>query len=69
MRRFADFTWFTRDSWSRKHRVVGKVEWTHGKANPRFVVTSLAAGAHGAWSLDEDLYCQRGEIENHIKER
>ncbi len=67
-RRFADFMWSTRDSWSRERRVVGKAEWTRGKANPRFVVTSLAASAHDARSLYEDLYCQRGEMENRIKE-
>ena len=67
-RRFADFMWSTRDSWSRERRVVGKAEWTRGKADPRFVVTSLAASAHDAQSLYEDLYCQRGEMENRIKE-
>ena len=67
-RRFTDFMWSTRDSWSRERRVVGKAEWTRGKANPRFVVTSLAASAHDARSLYEDLYCQRGEMENRIKE-
>ena len=40
-RRFKDFTWSTRHSWSRSGRVVAKVEWTRGEANPRFVVTSL----------------------------
>jgi hypothetical protein len=41
-RRFRDFTWQTRQSWSRERRVVAKAEWTGGEANPRFVVTSLA---------------------------
>jgi DDE family transposase len=40
-RRFRDFAWLTRDSWSRSRRVVGKAEWTGGEANPRFVITSL----------------------------
>ena len=40
-RRYKDFLWSTRDSWSRRRRVVGKAEWTGDKANPRFVVTSL----------------------------
>ena len=64
----ADFMRSTRDSWSRERRVVGKAEWTRGKANPRFVVTSLAASAHDARSLYEDLYCQCGEMENRIEE-
>ena len=42
-RRFAAFMRSTRDSWSRERRVVGKAEWIRGKANPRFVVASLAA--------------------------
>lgn len=67
-RRFADFAWTTRDSWSRRRRVVAKAEWTSGKANPRFVVTSLKAREFGARALYEDLYCARGEMENRIKE-
>src|SRR3954463_772571 len=44
-RRFRDFAWSTLNSWSRARRVVGKAEWIpgpDGKANPRFVVTSLS---------------------------
>ncbi len=67
-RLFADFLWTTRDSWSRRRRVVAKAEWTHGRANPRFVVTSLKPHAWAAKDLYEDLYCARGEMENRIKE-
>jgi hypothetical protein len=67
-RRFKDFTWRTLKSWSRERRVVAKAEWTEGKANPRFVVTSLACEAHEARHLYEKLYCARGEMENRIKE-
>ena len=67
-RRFKDFTWQTRKSWSRERRVVGKAEWTGGEANPRFVVTSLAREEHEARHLYEKLYCARGEMENRIKE-
>jgi hypothetical protein len=67
-RRFKDFTWQTRKSWSRERRVVGKAEWTGGEANPRFVVTSLAREEHEARHLYENLYCARGEMENRIKE-
>jgi hypothetical protein len=67
-RRFKDFTWQTRESWSRERRVVAKAEWTGGKANPRFVVTSLAREKHEARHLYEKLYCARGEMENRIKE-
>jgi hypothetical protein len=67
-RRFKDFTWQTRESWSRARRVVAKAEWTKGEANPRFVVTSLAREEHEARHLYEKLYCARGEMENRIKE-
>jgi hypothetical protein len=67
-RRFRDFTWATRDSWSRERRVVAKAEWTQGEANPRFVVTSLTRGEHEARHLYEKVYCARGEMENRIKE-
>jgi hypothetical protein len=71
-RRFADFRWTTRDSWSRRRRVVAKAEWMPGRgeggANPRFVVTSLPAGDADARILYEKLYCARGDMENRIKE-
>jgi len=67
-RRFKDFAWRTRNSWSRARRVVAKTEWTEGAANPRFVVTSLARAEHEARHLYEKLYCARGEMENRIKE-
>ena len=68
VRRFKDFTWRTRKSWSRERRVVAKAEWTGGEANPRFVVTSLAREEHEARHLYKKLYCARGEMENRIKE-
>ena len=39
-----------------------------GRANPRFVVTSLSAGQCEARALYEKRYCARGEMENRIKE-
>jgi DDE family transposase len=67
-RRFKDFLWTTRDSWSRRRRVVAKAEHTQDDTNPRFVVTSLKAEEAGARYLYEKLYCARGEMENRIKE-
>ena len=67
-RRFKDFTWTTRKSWSRERRVIGKAEWTQGKANPRFIVTSLTAADGDGRKLYETVYCARGEMENRIKE-
>ena len=65
---FRDFEWSTKESWSRRRRVIGKAEWTGGEANPRFLVTSLKADAWRARPLYEKLYCARGEMENRIKE-
>ena len=71
-RRFADFRWTTRLSWSRRRRVVAKAEWMPGRgakgANPRFVVTSLKPARADARTLYEQMYCARGEMENRIKE-
>ena len=39
-----------------------------GRANPRFIVTSLKTEEHEARALYEKRYCARGEAENHIKE-
>jgi Transposase DDE domain group 1 len=69
-RRFKEFRWTTRKSWSCRRRVVGKAEWTQGEANPRFIVTSLTkAEDYGdGRALYEKTYCARGEMENRIKE-
>ena len=65
---FADFEYRTRKSWSAKRRVIGKAEWTNGEANPRFIVTNIHAAFGPARFLYEDVYCQRGEMENRLKE-
>ena len=68
-RRFKDFAYRTRKSWSRERRVVGKAEHLAKGSNPRFVVTSLSAERFAAQALYEDCYCARGEMENRIKEQ
>ena len=68
-RRFKDFTYRTRESWSRARRVVGKAEHLAKGTNARFVVTSLSKEQYDGRSLYEDLYCARGEMENRIKEQ
>jgi hypothetical protein len=55
--------------WDRQRRVVAKAEHIDGKENPRFVVTSLTGEAWKARDLYEDLYCERGNMENRIKEQ
>ncbi len=67
-RRFKDFQYETRDSWSRSRRVIGKAEWTEGEGNPRFIVTSLNRAENDGRYLYEKVYCARGDMENRIKE-
>ena len=67
-RRFREFRYRTRTSWSRSRRVVAKAEWLAKGDNPRFVVTSLSQKVAGAQHLYEQLYCARGDMENRIKE-
>jgi len=66
---FTEFRYETLDSWSRQRRVIGKAEHTEGKANPRFVVTSLVAESWPPQQLYEEIYCARGDMENRIKEQ
>ena len=68
-RRFRDFTYRTRKSWSRARRVVGKAEYLAKGENPRFVVSSVPTRRAGARRLYEKLYCARGDMENRIKEQ
>ena len=67
-RRFKDFFYATRDSWSRRRRVIGKAEHLAKGANPRFVVTSLKRQVIDGRTLYEKVYCARGDMENRIKE-
>jgi hypothetical protein len=65
---FADFSYRTRKSWSVARRVIGKAEFTNGGANPRFIVTNVHAAFGPPRFLYETVYCQRGEMENRLKE-
>jgi len=67
---FTEFSYqTTTGSWSCSRRVVAKAEQLEGKQNPRFVVTNLSAEQWAAQPLYEKLYCERGEMENRIKEQ
>jgi len=68
-RRFAEFPYRTRKSWSRARRVIGKAEHLAKGPNPRFVVTNLPPSRGKARHLYEKLYCARGDMENRIKEQ
>jgi len=66
---FQQFFYRTRNSWSRRRRVIAKAEHLDKGANPRFVVTSLSAARMAAQALYADFYCARGDMENRIKEQ
>ena len=66
---FGEMRYRTLGSWSRERRVVAKAEHNGFGANPRFVVTSVAAGEMDCEALYEDFYCARGDMENRIKEQ
>ena len=68
-RLFHEFTYETRETWSRARRVVAKAEHLAKGANPRFIVTSLSTYEIEARELYEQVYCERGEMENRIKEQ
>ena len=63
-------TCYAAKSWKRQRRVIFKAEVVKAdgkqpRDNPRFVVTNMKQGAQ--W-LYEEVYCQRGDVENRIKE-
>ena len=64
-RRFAWLHYAAR-SWDRRRRVIAKAERLPKGRNPRFVVTTLQGDPQ---QLYEDVYCQRGDMENRIKEQ
>lgn len=66
---FTQFEYKTRKSWARTRRVVAKAEYLDKGENPRFIVTSLRADEWAERQLYEKFYCQRGEMENRIKEQ
>jgi len=62
--------YYAAQSWPRQRRVIIKAEVVRAdgkqpKDNPRFVITNLKQSPQ--W-IYEQVYCQRGEIENRIKE-
>jgi hypothetical protein len=64
VRRFKEF-YDGAASWSRVERVIARVEAGAKGPDTRFVVTNL--NKRNARALYEDVYCRRGQAENHIK--
>lgn len=56
---------YAAQSWAKERRVITRLEYGEQGNNPRYVVTNLKGDAP---ALYDDLYCQRGEAENRIKE-
>jgi hypothetical protein len=64
LRRYKEF-WEGAGSWSRVERIIARVEAGPQGTDTRFIVTNLAGGTPRR--IYEDLYCARGQAENHIK--
>ncbi len=63
-REVGDFM-YAAQSWAQERRVITRLEYGTQGNNPRYVVTNLQGDPK---ALYDDLYCQRGEAENRIKE-
>jgi Transposase DDE domain group 1 len=64
VRRFKEF-YDGAASWDRVERIIARVEVGPEGVDTRFITTSLAGGSPRA--VYEKTYCQRGQMENHIK--
>ena len=64
-RLFGEFA-YAAATWKTERRVIARLEHGDKGANPRYIVTNLAGEAQ---ELYEKLYCQRGDMENRIKEQ
>jgi Transposase DDE domain group 1 len=53
-------------TWDRPRRVIVKAEHNAQGPNPRFLVVNVPGDPRG---LYEDVYCQRGDMEDRIKEQ
>ena len=62
---FSEFYYAAR-SWKTQRRIIVKAEHTEKGRNPRFLITSLEQTPN---YLYKTLYCQRGDMENRIKEQ
>jgi len=64
LRRFKEF-YDGAESWDRVERIIARVEAGPQGSDTRFIVTSLAALS--GRTIYQDIYCARGQAENHIK--
>jgi hypothetical protein len=64
LRRFKEF-YDGAASWDRVERIIARVEAGPQGVDTRFIVTSL--GGISGRTVYQDIYCARGQAENHIK--
>lgn len=64
-RLFGEFS-YAAESWDRERRVIVKAERLLAGPNTRFIVTNRDGEAQ---QLYDEFYCQRGDMENRIKEQ
>lgn len=64
-RHFTEFL-YQAGSWSRERKIIGKAEVNSLGKNPRYIVTNIEGNPA---ELYENLYCERGNMENRIKEQ
>lgn len=62
---FGDIS-YAAETWDRQRRIIVKAEHLERGQNTRFLVTNLEGDPQ---KLYDELYCQRGEAENRIKEQ
>ena len=62
---FGEFS-YAAGTWDKERRVIVKAEHLEQGPNTRFIVTNLAGQPQ---QLYDEVYCQRGEAENRIKEQ
>jgi hypothetical protein len=65
IRLFRQIEYQTLKSWSKKRNVIAKIEYHKHGSNIRFIVTTLLGKPK---ILYEKKYCERGDMENRIKE-
>jgi hypothetical protein len=56
---------YAAQSWAKERRVITRLQYGEQGNNPRYVVSNLQDDAQ---ALYDDVYCQRGEAHNRIKE-
>lgn len=64
-RHFTEFL-YQAGSWSHERKIIGKAEVTNMGENPRYIVTNVSGTPA---DLYEKIYCERGNMENRIKEQ